>query len=138
MKKRTKPLQRRTPLARSRQPIPRIKPARAKEKREYRIRAVRFLAEHPVCGVWLKENGWQQIGIADSYVRKKCGAVEFTTAQFLFSQGAPMATQIHHMAKRRGAMLNAESFWLQVSREAHERIERNLGWAREQGFSLNF
>ena len=136
--KRNKPLQRHTPLARSRKPIRRATPKRANQLREYAKRRVRFLAEHPICGVWLKQNGWQQIGIADSYVRQKVATVDFVSAHCLRAGGAPAATEIHHRAKRRGALLLEEAFWLQVCAANHELIEQHKSWARENGFLLNF
>lgn len=40
----------------------------------------------------------------------------------------------HHIRGREGEMLLDERYWLPVSREGHNRIERNPDWAREQGF----
>ena len=45
-----------------------------------------------------------------------------------------MATQIHH-SRGRGIYLNDLSTWVAVSMEAHQRIELNPNWARENGFT---
>lgn len=56
----------------------------------------------------------------------------------LIGLGAPAATEIHHVAKRRGKMLLDENHWLAVCRANHERIENDKAWARREGFLLNF
>ncbi len=104
-------------------PLPRVTKKRAKQNREYRAKVKAFLAIHPVCQVWMKENS----------------VTETTQTVFaLILAGAPEATQVHHMNKRRGAMLLDERYWLAVSDESHERIEQNKSWARANGFLLNF
>lgn len=81
-----------------------------------------FLKANPVCQVWLKEN------------RRQSSA----TNGDLIACRAPIATEIHHIAKRRGAALNDTSKWLAVCRENHERIEQNKVWARANGYLDNF
>jgi hypothetical protein len=50
----------------------------------------------------------------------------------------PLATQVHHRNKRRGADLLDQTEWLAVSASAHHRIENDKAWARAQGYLLNF
>lgn len=47
------------------------------------------------------------------------------------------ATQVHHMKGRDGDLLLDERFWLPVSADAHEEIERNPKWAFDMGYSLS-
>lgn len=44
------------------------------------------------------------------------------------------ATQVHHVRGRQGSLLLDERFWLQVSAEGHDKIHRELNWARAKGF----
>ena len=48
------------------------------------------------------------------------------------------ATQIHHRGKpgqmKRGSNTNNTETWLAVCAPCHDRIERNKGWARENGY----
>ncbi len=46
------------------------------------------------------------------------------------------ATQVHHMKGRRGILFLDERFWLAVSAEGHDKIERNPKWAYKNGYSL--
>jgi hypothetical protein len=46
------------------------------------------------------------------------------------------ATDIHHMAGRKGDMLLDERFWLAVSREGHRWIHENPKKAMELGFIM--
>lgn len=147
--KRNKPLLRKTPLARGnsqlkRTPLRRVSKTRASELRRYSEQRKRFLAEHPVCEVWLAENGWRwrtynaELGALYERTYAPYYLVDSNAVYFLRHKGAPAATEVHHRAKRRRAMLLNESFWLAVSRENHERIENHKSWAREKGFLLNF
>lgn len=139
MLKRNKPLLRKTPLARGnsqlkRTPLRRVSTTRAAELRLYSLRRKRFLAENPVCEVFLILGGWKKIGPA------KWTTIlgEPADLNALLAGGCPASTQVHHKNKRRRAMLLNEDFWMAVSRENHERIENNKSWAREKGFLLNF
>jgi len=146
--KRNAPLLRRTPLRRSnkpiaRSPIRRVSKKRSGQLREYSKRRAIFLALHPVCEVWCAENWWEWIpappGCGPWYRRvgdESGSAVNDNV--LLNNHGAPRADQVHHKNKRRGEMLLDEAFWLAVCDEKHKRIENNLAWARERGFSLNF
>lgn len=136
-------IQRRSPLRRGtaslkRTPIRRVSTKRAKQLREYATRRDRYLAENPICEVWLRENGWQKKG-AGLY-EKTVGAVTVEIAADALSENvhAPASAEIHHVNKRRGAMLNDENHWLAVCRKNHERIENDKAWARREGFLLNF
>lgn len=116
-------------------PLRRVSKKRAKQLREYAKLRIDYLAAHPICEVWLRLNGWQEIHIA---VWSRVGGGPHVFAEELFRVGAPRAIEIHHMNKRRAAMILNTSYWLAVSRENHERIENNKAWARREGFLLNF
>ncbi len=132
-------IQRRKPLKRSTVPLrrTRIKPIsdrRRREKAEYSKRRIPFLKAHPVCEVWCKENGWRWAW-PDVYEK---GGNTLAGGYLVTVERAPLATEVHHVAKRRGAALNDESKWLAVCRANHRRIEENLSWARANGFADNF
>lgn len=46
------------------------------------------------------------------------------------------ATQIHHSAKREGGWLNLRRYWIGVSAEGHELIERNKALAESVGLMV--
>lgn len=46
------------------------------------------------------------------------------------------ATQVHHKKGRIGPLLNDMRYWLAVSAEGHDRIERNPEWAYKMGYSF--
>lgn len=115
-------------------PIRRVSAKRAKQLRHYSQLRKEFLACHKICQVWMKENGWQQWGIG-MYFRPSFS--DLYPAEHLLAAGAPPATEIHHIARRRGARLNDTSKFLAVCRANHERIEQNPSWARREGFLDN-
>lgn len=132
-------MKRTSPLRRSK-PIRKVSTKRAKQLREYSARRVYFLRENPICQVWMRENGWTRL-ISGIYTKKVTEhihihktALELLNALFC----APAATEVHHVAKRRGEMLNDERHWLAVCRHNHERIEQNKSWARANGYLTNF
>lgn len=125
-------MKRTAPLRRSK-PIRKVSLKRARQLREYSARRTYYLREHPICEVWLKENGWRQ---TDEIFSKGPICASYNGLITIWS--APTATEIHHTNKRRGAMLNDERYWLAVCRENHERIENDKAWARANGFLLNF
>ena len=128
----------RTALLRRSKPIRKVSLKRARQLREYSARRIYFLREHPVCQVWLRENGWSQ-DIEHSHLWSRGFPAESVmTLKALLMNGAPAATEIHHRAKRRGEMLNDERNWLAVCRHNHERIEQNKSWARANGYLANF
>jgi len=45
--------------------------------------------------------------------------------------------QIHHKKGRLGSLFLDVRYWLGVSAEGHERIERNPDWAKKMGYSLD-
>jgi hypothetical protein len=47
------------------------------------------------------------------------------------------ATTIHHMKGRIGDLLLDTKYWIGVSMEAHDEIEKNPAWAKEKGYSLS-
>ena len=110
---------------------------RRKELAEYAIARRRFLNEHPICQVWLRENGLKRT-LNGMYVYDFGHAVVPITLHDLVSMGARVSTEIHHIGKRRGRALLDETKWLAVCRQNHRRIEENKGWAREHGYLENF
>lgn len=97
---------------------------------EYSKLRRQFLADNPVCEVFLQEGGWQKIGYA-TWTTILGSPVDLS---LLIQGGCPPATQVHHRNKRHGSRLNEIEHWLAVSAPAHERIENNKAWAREKGF----
>lgn len=45
-------------------------------------------------------------------------------------------TQIHHKAGREGIWLLLEEYWMAVSDEGHDKIEKNRKWATAMGYLL--
>ncbi len=73
---------RRTPLKRSTKPIRRVSKKRAKEMQTYAQKRRDFLIKHPVCQVWLAENGFVDTAAAVFLV--------------LLHGAGPKSTEIHH------------------------------------------
>jgi hypothetical protein len=135
-------IRRKTPLRRGQQIKRRtylraVSVKRAEQLREYAKRRAAYLRTHPVCEVWLRENRWQAKEFG-TYERANGNGIQIATTSGLVLLGAPLAIEIHHIAKRRGAMLLDETHWLAVCRANHERIEGNKKWARHAGFLLDF
>jgi hypothetical protein len=139
------PLLRKRPVAKKASTLRRthLKPVSAKRKREakeYAKLRAEFLANRPICEVWLKENGWTQIKFAgpweSCYQRNSTttpGKVNIVGPDYLLTEGAPQSRDLHHAAKRGRNYLNVAT-WMAVSRKNHERIEGNRKWARQMGF----
>lgn len=125
----------RTALLRRSKPIRKVSTKRARQLREYNARRVYFLREHPICQVWLRENGWTH-GEDGWFYSDKMSQV--SSVFLMHVHRAPASTEVHHVAKRRGAMLNDERHWLAVCRHNHDRIESNKSWARANGYLTNF
>jgi hypothetical protein len=113
-----------------RTPLRRISDRRLVETNLYRYRIKQFLLEHPYCQVWLAEHG-----ISEETALREGGVVPLPNGS---RASVPLATQVHHRNKRRGADLLDQDNWLAVSAEAHDRIESDKAWARAQGFLLPF
>ena len=47
------------------------------------------------------------------------------------------ATTIHHKKGRLGSLYLDKRFWVALSMEGHEFVEKNPIWAKENGYSLN-
>jgi hypothetical protein len=47
------------------------------------------------------------------------------------------ATTIHHKMGRIGDLFLNTEFWVALSMEGHEFVEKNPNWAKDNGFSLN-
>lgn len=113
----------------NRTPLRRISARRLGENWLYQYRRKEFLSAHPYCQVWLAEHG-----LAEADVIRRGGRVAFDGVV----STAPLATEIHHKNKRRGADLLDSQYWLAVSQVGHRRIEENKTWARAQGYILDF
>lgn len=108
---------------------------RSKELREYSKKRKEFLAAHPWCQWWLRQEEFNGEGaLSEEYAIKHGGLFRINS----IPSQCPPATEIHHMNKRRGAMLNDERYWMAVSAEGHAWIENNKKLARERGYLLNF
>ena len=116
--------------------INRVKPERAEQLRQYYARIPSFLEEHPFCQIWLREHGVtaeREKEILQAY--RGAGS----PAGFRINgERPPRSTQVHHANKRRGARLLDEKDWFAASREWHDRVEGNKGWARRHGYLKNF
>ena len=122
----------RTPLKRSTKPIRRCSIKRARELREYRVKAHAYLLAHPWCQVSLAEHG-----VVESEVDKRGyfevrGNNPYGDAGKRFVK-VPASCEIHHRAGR-GIWLNDERWFMAVSREAHTRIHMEPARARSLGY----
>ena len=79
--------------------------------------------------MWLAEHG-----VEEAVALRLGGRVPLAGALV----SVPLATEIHHRNKRRGADLIDPQHWLAVSAAAHRRIEDHKTWARAQGYLLDF
>jgi hypothetical protein len=113
-------------------------PKRRAQRQDYTKLRRQYLADNPICEVWLRENGWQKI--ARHIYEKQTGHFTFTRGPNGLTEEnkAPAATEIHHMNKRHGTRLCDTTHFLAVCRANHDRIENNKAWARREGFLLNF
>jgi len=46
-------------------------------------------------------------------------------------------TDVHHKKGRIGSLLLDTRYWIALSREGHDFVEKNPVWAKENGYSLN-
>ena len=113
-----------------RTPIRRVSVKRARELKEYTRLRAQFMAERPVCGVWLAERGWTQVEFTDPFYSRDGLTVP---AEHLLAIGAPRSEECHHREGRGKNYLNV-STWLAVSAQAHRRIHDTPSWARANGF----
>ena len=110
----------------------RLRPVSARRLHEtwlYQYRRKQFFAVHPYCQVFLAEHG---IDEAEAIRQRGCVLLNGTPVTI------PLATELHHRNKRRGADLLDQSEWLAVSGEAHRRIEEQKDWARLAGYLHDF
>jgi len=105
---------------------------RASDMQLYDVERQRFLSEHPYCQLWLRENGIEE----ETAIRNQ-GKVRLQEPDGP-AVLVPLATEIHHMNKRRARMLLDTRHWMAVSSEAHKRIESRKDWARASGYLLEF
>lgn len=47
------------------------------------------------------------------------------------------ATTVHHAKGRRGKMLLNTKYWVALSMEGHDYVEKHPSWAKENGYSVN-
>lgn len=113
-----------------RSPLKRLSDRRLVETDLYRYRIKRFLLDHPYCQAWLAEHG-----VSEEIALTQNGVVTLTNG---IRVSIPLATEVHHKNKRRGADLLDQTHWLAVSTPYHRQIEENKAWARAQGYLLHF
>ena len=114
---RTKPLERRKPLAgtttaKPRKPLPRESKKRKQQNREYGRVRVEYLAAHQVC--------------------EHC--LSLVAAGELEPEQCKAATQIHHVHGRNGDRLCDVSGFMAVAAECHTLIHREPGRSRGMGW----
>lgn len=110
-------------------PLRRLSARRLEEDRLYQYRRKCFLLAHPYCQVWCAEHG-----VGEAVAIRQGGRLPLAGAIV----SVPLATEIHHTNKRRGADLLDQQQWLAVSQAAHRRIEDHKAWARAQGYLRDF
>jgi hypothetical protein len=136
------PLHRISPLVRKTK-LRAVSKRRAKEGRVYSAKRKEFLAAHPICQVWLRENGWKEIS-PGVYEKREAESDEMMQAgrysswtriavDLVEDFNAPLATECHHIRKR-GKNYLAEETYLAVSRQNHWQIHHAPGWARARGY----
>jgi hypothetical protein len=111
-----------------RTPIRKVSTKRSKELREYSKLRKEYLALHCYCQATIKLEGFDEAEVIANGGRVLADTVIVV----------PRATEIHHVKKRYGSRLNDTSGWLAVSRELHEKIEREKSWARKNGLLDNY
>ena len=109
----------RTPLKRK-TPLRKTSKRRQQEYKEYMRKREKFLAMHPICQVWMLQNGLDD----------RC-ALRVADAEYV---NAPRSTEIHHKNGRNSKNYLDESTWMAVCHEAHVRIHAHPSWAREMGY----
>lgn len=127
-------------------PIRRVSKRRAAEMKQYSALRKHFLAERPICEVWLKEHGWiyAPLSYEESGERhyEKPPFRAIYPSEHILAMGADRAEEVHHKARRGKNYLNTDT-WLAVSSRNHKRIEGQstydgkpygMSWARIQGY----
>lgn len=109
-----------------RTPIRRVSKKRAKENREYSKLRKEWLELHPYCQATIK-----LYGLDEEEVIRWGGLVLATLNRHEIV--VPRATEIHHVGRRRGAMLCDVSKFMAVCRDMHLRIHAEPSWAKENG-----
>lgn len=132
--KRSKPIQRRTPLKR-------VSDKRRIEAQFYSIKRRHFLAKFFLCQVDMRELGYDEtippqrlngmIAVVH-LVSRSCGYPVICWVP----EGHIQRSQDVHHTRRRGRYYLEESTWRAVSRKNHDRIERNPSWARKVGWLI--
>ena len=97
---------------------------RSRELDEYSRRRKAYLAEHPLCQIFIARN---RLSEGDLIRALKTVAILHPPV------GLQYATEIHHRNKRNGRRLNIERFWMACCREQHEWVESHKDEARKLG-----
>ncbi len=109
-------------------------PARARQQmRIYSIRSKAFVRAHPICQIWLSENGWVEMP-DQRYHAKGEPLHTFTAHELVVEFFAPRSIETHHTNRRHGIRLLDERFWMAVCRTNHDRVKQNQSEARAKGW----
>lgn len=130
--KRTKPIQRRTPLKR-------VSDKRRKESKVYSVQRREFLAKFFLCQVDMRELGYDHTipPVRENGMIKVAHIISTNWKEKVFCtvpEGHIQRSEDVHHSKRRGRYYLDVSTWRAVSRKNHDRIERNPLWARAVGW----
>lgn len=115
----------------------RIKPVsatKAKLQKIYSALRKAYLAEHPICEWWLKENGWKRAEGIEIRFHPPHGLGSWNIA-CLVAVGAPPSEEVHHR-KGRGKYYLDTSTWMAVSSAGHRWIHDNPKLAYERQYML--
>ncbi len=104
---------------------------RAKLNKIYSALRKTFLAKHPFCQIWIKENADEGYELSEEFIIKNNGIIRQHSIYSL----CPRSQDVHHK-KGRGKYLLDVSTWLAVSRLMHEKVHREPKWAREKGYLI--
>lgn len=110
--------------------IPRITLERAAQRRLYRIRVKRYLAEHPFDQIEIA-----LLGLNEAKLIEAAGCYRDANGT---SRRIARSTQIHHRNKADHTRLLDERWWLATNATSHYRVENNKDWARELGLLFPF
>lgn len=138
--KRNTPLRRHVGIKRSggfiaRRSRPRsVSPKRRALKDEYReIVRPAYLAEHPLCQIYLAEHRLIEAEAVAAF--RSLG--ESGIGRFYWKgHDIPLAEEIHHRNKSNGVRLTDTRFFMSASREWHDRVENAKDWARLRCYLL--
>lgn len=117
-----------------RSPLRKVSKKREKLNREYSKLRKEYLDAHPICQIWLDDNGWRQwTETPPSYY--KDGHPSIPAIVLKMSYGAPWATECHHR-RGRGRFLLDTSTWMALSFDMHRWVHNNPAQAYAKGYML--